>query len=267
MPESVTHSVDGVSDNSVVVTGAANGIGHAVARAFAKAGARVAMWDRDQAIDIAADELRAEENARIIAVRTDVSDRTSTRKAFDHTESAYGDVAIVVHAAGVLRTGSALEMTDETWWDCLSANATGTMLVAGEAARRMVPRHRGAITVITSNAASTPRIGMGAYCASKAAAAAFTRSLGLEVASRGVRCNLISPGSTDTEMLRRSWTGDADIDTTLAGDPALFRLGIPLARIATPDDIARAALFLSSDAARHITLHDLRVDGGATLDM
>ncbi|OXM53098.1 2,3-dihydro-2,3-dihydroxybenzoate dehydrogenase [Amycolatopsis alba] len=259
--------ISGVSGESVVVTGAARGIGRAVAHAFAEAGARVALWDRDQAVETAASELRAAEDTRTVAVRADVSDPADVRKAFDHSESVHGDVAVVVHAAGVLRTGSALGMSDEDWQECLSVNATGTMLVAAEAARRMAPRGRGAITVIASNAAATPRIGMAAYCASKAAAAAFTRSLGLEVAGRGVRCNIVSPGSTDTAMLRESWTGDADFASTLAGDPAAFRLGIPLARIATPDDVARAALFLSSDAARHITLHDLRVDGGATLDL
>ncbi|WP_445283622.1 SDR family oxidoreductase [Streptomyces sp. DSM 118148] len=259
--------IEGVSDAGVIVTGAAGGIGRAVAEAFARAEARVVLWDAGERVHAAAEEIQAHGAATVRAVRVDVTDRVAVSEAFDSSEAAAGSVSVVVHAAGTLAMGPALRTAADTWERCLTTNATGTMHVASEAARRMVPRGRGAITVITSNAASTPRVGMSAYGASKAAAAAFVRGLGLEVAGHGVRCNLVSPGSTDTEMLRRSWTGTADIDSTISGDPAAYRLGIPLRRVAQPQDIADAALFLSSAAARHITLHDLRVDGGATLDM
>src|SRR5690606_18000740 len=115
------------------------------------------------------------------------------------------------------------------------------------------------------------RVGMAAYGAAKAAATAFTRSLALQVAPLGVRVNVVSPGSTDTAMLRGMFGGtpldDVAETALLDGDPAVYRLGIPLRRIAAPDDIASAVHFLASDGARHITMHDLRVDGGATLDM
>lgn len=259
--------IDGVTGAGVIVTGAAGGIGRAVAEAFACAEARVVLWDVDERVHAMAEEIRALTAAEVSAVRADITDGTAVREAFDLSESAAGDVSVVVHAAGALAVGPALQAAEGAWEHCLSTNATGTMHVASQAARRMASRGHGAITVITSNAASTPRVGMSSYGASKAAAAAFVRSLGLEVAGRGVRCNLVSPGSTDTEMLRRSWTGTADIDSTISGDPTAYRLGIPLGRVARPRDIADAALFLSSAAARHITLHDLRVDGGATLDM
>ncbi|MGH3239893.1 MAG: SDR family oxidoreductase, partial [Spirillospora sp.] len=105
-----------------------------------------------------------------------------------------------------------------------------------------------------------PRGGMAAYAASKAAAAHLTRCLGLEMAPHGVRCNIVSPGSTDTPMLRALGAGDV-----IAGDAAAFRTGIPLGRIAAPADIAEAVLFLLSERARHITMHELYVDGGAAL--
>ncbi|MGW8765241.1 SDR family oxidoreductase [Streptomyces sp. NPDC055815] len=259
--------IDGVTGASVIVTGAAGGIGRAVAEAFASADARVVLWDVDERVHAVAAEIQERRAAKAYAVCADITDRAAVREAFDLSESAAGDVSVVVHAAGRLATGPALEAAEEAWERCLSTNATGTMLVASEAARRMTSRGHGAITVISSNAASTPRVGMSAYAASKAAASAFVRCLGLEVAGRGVRCNLVSPGSTDTAMLHQSWTGTADLDSTIAGDPTAYRLGIPLRRVAQPQDIADAALFLSSTAARHITLHDLRVDGGATLDM
>jgi 2,3-dihydro-2,3-dihydroxybenzoate dehydrogenase len=107
---------------------------------------------------------------------------------------------------------------------------------------------------------------MAAYAASKAATHQFTRCLGLELAAYGIRCNIVSPGSTDTPMQRQLWTSPDAVNSILHGSPADFRLGIPLQRIATPQDIATSVCFLASDEARHITLHDLRVDGGATLD-
>jgi 2,3-dihydro-2,3-dihydroxybenzoate dehydrogenase len=129
----------------------------------------------------------------------------------------------------------------------------------------MVARRSGSIVTVASNAARVPRAGMAAYCASKAAAAMFTRCLGLEVASAGVRCNVVSPGSTDTTMLRGMWTDETGPERTLHGDPAAFRVGIPLGRIGAPDDVAEAVLYLLSDSARQITMQELCVDGGAVL--
>jgi 2,3-dihydro-2,3-dihydroxybenzoate dehydrogenase len=102
---------------------------------------------------------------------------------------------------------------------------------------------------------------MAAYAASKAAATLFTKCLGLELAEHGIRCNVVSPGSTDTAMQR----GLQTLDAAVAGDLGRYRVGIPLGRVADPADVADSVLFLASDRARHITMHDLYVDGGATL--
>lgn len=114
-------------------------------------------------------------------------------------------------------------------------------------------------------AAGVPRAGMAAYAASKAAATMFTKSLGLEVARHGIRCNVVAPGSTDTPMLSSMWTDPSGPRRTIEGSPEDFRLGIPLGKLATPSDIAEAVAFLLSDQASHITLHALTVDGGAAL--
>jgi 2,3-dihydro-2,3-dihydroxybenzoate dehydrogenase len=106
---------------------------------------------------------------------------------------------------------------------------------------------------------------MAAYAASKAAATAFTKCLGLEVAHRGIRCNVVAPGSTDTPMLRGMHTGDTAARASVAGRPEQFRVGIPLGKVARPEDIARTVAFLLSEDAGHITMHELTVDGGATL--
>ncbi|MGW5072883.1 SDR family oxidoreductase [Rhodococcus sp. NPDC004095] len=255
--------VDGVTGRSVLVTGAAGGIGAAVARVFEQAGATVARWD------LAGDEQADLRTGGVLAV--DVTDADAVAAGFTTTEDAIGPVSILVHAAGVLRTGSGLDRGDD--WDiCMAVNATGTRNVAGEAARRFVAAadagaQPGVIVGVSSNAAPTPRTSMAAYGASKAAATAYLRSLGLELAPHGVRCNIVSPGSTDTPMLRGMWSREDESAAVIAGDASAFRLGIPLGRLAQPEDIAQTVLFLCSDAARHVTLHDLRVDGGATLDM
>ncbi|MQA98651.1 MAG: SDR family oxidoreductase, partial [Streptosporangiales bacterium] len=121
---------------------------------------------------------------------------------------------------------------------------------------------------VASNAGGVPRSGMAAYAASKAAAAQFTRCLGLEVGAYGIRCNIVAPGSTDTPMLRSLWPDPEDpagAAGTIDGDPSAYRVGIPLRRIATPEDVAAAVAFLVSPHSRHITLQELYVDGGAAL--
>jgi 2,3-dihydro-2,3-dihydroxybenzoate dehydrogenase len=106
---------------------------------------------------------------------------------------------------------------------------------------------------------------MAAYCASKAAVTSLTQTVGLELATFGVRVNLVSPGSTDTEMLRGMLPDEGAMARTIKGLPDQFKLGIPLNKIATPREIANTVLFLASDLASHITMQDLVVDGGATL--
>ncbi|HEY1011950.1 MAG TPA: 2,3-dihydro-2,3-dihydroxybenzoate dehydrogenase, partial [Herpetosiphonaceae bacterium] len=210
-------------------------------------------------------ELRAA-GLQALGLGCDVRDAAAVERAVDQAERELGTLAILANVAGILRLGPALELSDEDWAATFAVNATGVFNVSRAAARRMAARRAGAIVTVGSNAAAAPRTQMAAYAASKAAAAQFTKCLGLELAPLGIRCNVVSPGSTDTEMQRALWHDERGPQRVIAGDPAEFRLGIPLGRIAAPADVAEAVAFLVSDAARHITLHDLRVDGGATLD-
>lgn len=233
---------------SAVVTGAARGIGLAVARALAAEGHAVAAVDLQETAD-----------DTVTSYVADVSDAARVEEVVAAAERELGPVTLLVNVAGILRPGPVVDCDAGDWEDTFAVNTRGVFLTSRAVARLMRSRRTGSIVTVSSNAAGIPRSGMAAYAASKAAATMFTKCLGLELAEYGIRCNVVAPGSTDTDM-QRPFAAKA-----VAGDPASFRTGIPLGRIATPQDIADAVLFLASDRARHITMHDLYVDGGATL--
>jgi 2,3-dihydro-2,3-dihydroxybenzoate dehydrogenase len=250
-----------------LVTGAGRGIGAAVVEAFVARGARVLATDlTTDGVDALADE----HGDRVTARRLDVTDSAAVEALVADAEDTLGPLDVAVNVAGVLRTSATVDLTDEDWAATFAVNTHGVFHVSRAAARRMADRGYGSIVTVASNAAGIPRAGMSAYAASKAAAAMFTKCLGLEVAASGVRCNTVCPGSTLTDMQRGMWTASGTTAETgarhvIEGDLATHRTGIPLGRIADPADIAEAVAFLASDRARHITLHDLYVDGGATL--
>jgi 2,3-dihydro-2,3-dihydroxybenzoate dehydrogenase len=248
-----------------LVTGAAGGIGGAVARALADNGVHVAATDRDvERLETTVEKLRGESYA-VTGHPMDVTSRAAVEATVDRIERDLGPIDYLVNAAGILRAGGALSLTDEDWAETMAVNATGVFNVSRAVVGKMVTRRRGAVVTVASNAVGTARFDMSAYAASKAAATMFTKCLGLETARHGIRCNLVAPGSTDTPMLRSLWTGGDAVRAALDGKPDAFRVGIPLGKLALPADVADAVLFLLSDRAAHITMHDLTVDGGAAL--
>ncbi|WP_326725304.1 2,3-dihydro-2,3-dihydroxybenzoate dehydrogenase [Streptomyces sp. NBC_00243] len=249
-----------------LVTGAGRGIGEAVVAALVEQGARVLATDLAfENVTALADKYGEQVTARPL----DVTDAAAVEALVAEAERTLGPLDIAVNVAGVLRSSDVVDLTDEDWAATFAVNTNGVFHVSRSVARRMAGRGRGSIVTVASNAAGIPRAGLAAYAASKAAAVMFTKCLGLEVASRGVRCNTVSPGSTLTDMQRALWTASTDQEEAtrrvIEGDLATHRTGIPLGRIADPADIADAVVFLVSDRARHITMHDLYVDGGATL--
>jgi len=247
-----------------LVTGAAQGIGLAVATMLASRGARVAVLDRqaDRITTVAA-TLPGQGH---LALAVDLTDAAAIEAAVAQTERELGEIDLLTSVAGVLHLASTQDTTDAQWQQTFAVNTHAVFQLCRAVARQMQPRRRGAIVVVGSNAASTPRLNMAAYAASKAATAQLLRCLALELAPHGIRCNIVSPGSTETDMQRQLWTSPDSVQSIIAGSAEGYRLGIPLGRIAQPEDIAEAVCYLASDRARHITLHDLRVDGGATLD-
>ncbi|HEY9371962.1 2,3-dihydro-2,3-dihydroxybenzoate dehydrogenase [Streptomyces sp.] len=250
---------------TALVTGAAGGIGAAVVRALAERGAAVAAVDRDEAALKPRVAALVLDGLNVEAFPADVTDSAQVAAAVDEVERRLGPIDHLVNAAGVLRLGPVRTFSDEDWAATFAVNATGVFQVSRAVVDRMIPRGSGAIVTVASNAAATPRSDMAAYAASKAAATMFTKSLGLEVAQYGIRCNLVAPGSTDTPMLSSMWHDESGPKGTIEGRPDAFRVGIPLGKLALPTDVAAAVLFLLSEQAAHITLHDLTVDGGASL--
>jgi 2,3-dihydro-2,3-dihydroxybenzoate dehydrogenase len=256
------HRDAGIEGRVALVTGAARGIGEAVVGELVRAGATVAALDVDAA---GLERLAAGSEGRVRPFAVDVRDSAAVARVVADVESGIGPIGIGVSVAGILRPATVCDTSDDDWAATFAVNTTGVFTLLRELARRMAPRGSGALVTVGSNAAGVPRVGMAAYAASKAAATMLTRCLGLELAGSGVRCNVVSPGSTDTPMQRLLWTDDRAAERVVAGSPEQFRVGIPLGRIADPVDIAEAVLFLVSDHARHITMQNLFVDGGATL--
>jgi len=165
----------------------------------------------------------------------------------------------------VLHVGEVAGTSDEDWRRVFAVNADGVFHVGRALARVMSPRRQGAIVTVSSNAAGVPRHGMAAYAASKAAATMFTRCLGLELAPLGIRCNIVAPGSTLTPMQTGMWEDAHGAERVIAGNLDTYKAGIPLRKLATPEDIAHSVMFLLSEQAGHVAMSDLYVDGGATL--
>jgi len=243
------------SGKIVWVTGAGQGIGYHTALAFHAAGAQVQGFD-----------LRFHDFDYPFACHTlNVADPEQVKTVCQTLLAEQPRLDVLVNGAGILRIGATDEISFDDFQACLTVNVGGAFNMFQQTLPVFRQQRAGAIVTIASNSAHAPRIGMSAYGASKAALRSLCLTVGLEMAPFGVRCNIVSPGSTDTEMQRSLWHTPTAEQEMINGFPDQYKLGIPLRKIAKPQEIAHNVLFLASDLASHVVMQDIVVDGGATL--
>ena len=241
-----------------IITGSSKGIGKAIAEELAAHGAKVVISSRKlDACEAVAAELDARHGAgTAIAAAASLSDKASLQAMVDETRRAFGKVDIVVcNAATNPHFGSLSTITDDQFGKILTNNLVSTNWLVQMVAPEMVERRAGSVIVIASTAGTIGSTTIGAYATSKAASFQLVRNLAAELGPHGVRVNAIAPGVTRTEMARAVWEAVEERVTRIT----------PLRRIGEPEDIAGVALFLASDASRHMTGQALLVDGGATV--
>lgn len=236
-----------------VVTGAASGIGAAIASAYVAKGAEVAVLDIS---GTAATERAGSLGARAAAFGCDVRDAASVDAAVEQVVQRFGRIDVLVNSAGVAMLAPAEELSIEAWDRTLAVNLTGAFLVCRRVGQVMLAQGSGSIVNIASQAATVAIPEHAAYCASKFGLVGLTKVLAAEWAGRGVTANTLSPTVVLTDLGREAWDNPKG--------EALKRQ-IPTGRFAEPDEIAAAAVYLASDAAAMVNGADLLVDGGYTI--
>lgn len=250
----------GTKGRVAVVTGAASGMGLAIARHLAAGGDRVGLLDlQGDAARKAADELR-ESGAHAIAADVDVTDRGAIDAALDKVRAELGPIAIMVTSAGLDAFERFTDITAESWERILAVNLTGTFHCLQAAAPDMREARWGRMVTISSSSAQSGAPRMAHYVAAKGGVVGLTRALALELAPRGITVNTITPGMIDTPMLRGAAAG-RDIGQL----EKVAARSIPVGRPGTPEEIAATCGFLCSDQAAFITGQVIGVNGGMVL--
>ena len=244
------------SGQTVLVTGAATGLGYAIAKAFGQAGAAVAVNDLSrERVERACAQLSTQGIA-CHGFPADVRDRLAVQRMVDDAVAALGGLDIVVASAGIYPNTPFLELSEDEWDRVLDTNLKGVFLTCQAAARAMISAGRGgSLITISSGAATTAFWGWSHYCTSKAGVVMLTRAMALELGQHGIRVNAVLPGYIDVEE------GGAHLDEAYK---AAARTAAPLGRPGTPEDVARAVLLLASPLASYVSGAALVVDGGSS---
>lgn len=249
---------------TVVVTGGAKGIGFAITRRFAEAGANMVIADIEEDGANKVESLAKEYEVEGMFVRTDVSDEGEVKKMVEEVLGKFGKIDVFVNNAGIFPSVPALEMDTETWDKIQAINLRGVFLTSREVGKHMKENKHGVFVNIASIDALHPSaVGLGAYDASKHGVWGFTKNFALEMAEYGVRVNAIAPGGVQTEGVEEVTQGQVKAigeDNTEAAP-----IDAPMGRFAYPDEMATVAVFLASNAASYMTGEIVVVDGGMLL--
>lgn len=241
---------------SAIITGAARGIGYAIAREMAIHGCNVLGIDLDtSSIKDSAKKIANETGQKSIGVFADVTKREEVEAVVKRAVSEFGKIDILVNNAGILMHVPMLEMKEEDWDHIFDVNVKGYFLFAQAAGRQMIKQKSGKIINISSCTGKKAASGEGAYAATKAAILGMNRVLALELGPYGINVNAILPGVTDTEMVRNEFLTSPEIEKEWIEKTALKRL-------AKPSDQAKVAIFLASELSDHITGEAVIVSAG-----
>jgi NAD(P)-dependent dehydrogenase (short-subunit alcohol dehydrogenase family) len=247
----------GLGGRVCVVTGAGSGIGSAIAEGFARAGAKVALLDRDRAANERAAAVLHAKAGHVLPLECDVSDPGSVVAAAAEILRSIGPCDVLVNNAGFLKPGPLASLPLSEWNTMLAVNLTGYFICAQVFGRQMFDRRSGSIVHVASIAARQPQGFSGAYSVGKAGIVMLSRQLALEWGPHGVRSNVVSPGLIRTPLSEKFYE-QQDIAERRAAI-------VPTRRIGVPRDIADVVLFLACDRASYVNGDEITVDGGFSL--
>ncbi len=251
-----------------IIAGAARGIGLGIAKAMAERGDQLVLADVLFARDSARAEALAQLSGAPFAKATDITDSRQVEALIAETSERFGRIDCLVNAAGMNRPGLFYEISEADWDATINLNMKGAFLLSRAVAGPMIARHFGRIVHIGSTAAHTAALGLAPYVASKHGLVGLVKGMACDLARHGITVNAVCPGNTDTEMLAAVIEARARLQGRA---PDEVRADIvaktPVGRLARPDDIAAAVLFMTSRAAECVTGQALTVDGGRMLNL
>lgn len=241
-----------IQDKVVIITGAARGIGYAIAETFVSEGAKVVVIDiSPEAVNAAVEKLGASATGYV----GNVTDSAGIEAIFNEVVSKFGSIDCLINNAGVTRDNLMLRMKEEEWQMVLDINLKGAFICTQKVFKHMMKARKGSIINMASVIGLMGNAGQANYAASKGGLIAFTKSCAKEFAGRAVRVNAIAPGFIETEMT-------ASLSTEVRAEYAKV---IPLQKMGNPTDVADLCLFLAGDASSYITGQTIAVDGGLTM--